>query len=508
MKTTLLSIITLLFAISLQAQLKLDVAGDARIEGRLDLQSTVGGNLFLGFNTGQNNTDGSQNTFVGTKAGEGNETGTANTFLGSYAGVANINGSDNVFVGQGTGGQNISGRYNTFLGSFSGPFNTSGVENTMIGNAAGNLNTSGFRNTFVGRLAGSSNETGQYNTILGAYAGVGSNDLVYATAVGANADVNCSHCLVLGNDDINVGIGTSEPSTTLDVNGKSILQDENRVVTLRSSGSNAFLAFENLGGQAGANIGYFNDNSSAYYYADMPGGLFGEMIIQNNGDIYQNGMLIHSDRRLKSNIQPIGNAIATIQELRGVSYELKSSVTSGNKTTSENMLGLIAQEVEAILPQLVGERPDGYKAVNYIGIVPLLIEGIKVQQKELTTQKEQISNLQKQVRELRSLVEALVAKEKIPSDRDGSEPGPQLYQNHPNPHNGHTIIEYYLPEGLQHARIEIHNVDGKLLRTLPLMQSGKGQIQLNVDQFSAGMYVYSLMINNKVVESKRMILTQ
>jgi hypothetical protein len=167
MKTTLLSILALFLALSSQAQLKLDVTGDSRITGRLDLQTASGGNLFLGFNTGQNNMGGSQNTFVGTKAGEGNETGTANTFLGAYAGVANINGHDNVFVGQGTGGQNISGRYNTFLGSFSGPFNTSGIENTIIGNAAGNLNTSGFRNTFVGRLAGSTNETGQYNTILG-----------------------------------------------------------------------------------------------------------------------------------------------------------------------------------------------------------------------------------------------------------------------------------------------------------------------------------------------------
>lgn len=507
MKATLLSIVTLFLALSLQAQLKLDVIGDSRITGRLDLQTASGGNLFLGFNTGQNNMGGSQNTFVGTKAGEGNETGTANTFLGAYAGVANINGSDNVFVGQATGGQNISGRYNTFLGSFSGPFNTSGVENTMIGNAAGNLNTSGFRNTFVGRLAGSNNETGQYNTTLGAYANVVSNDLNYATAVGANAEVECSHCLVLGNDGVHVGIGTSNPSTTFDVNGKSILQDENRIVTLRSSGNNAFLAFENQGGQAGANIGYFNDNNSAYYFADMPGGLFGEMIIQKNGDIYQNGVLIHSDRRLKTNIHPIGNAIATIQELRGVSYKLKSPVSTGNRSASEHMLGLIAQEVEAVLPQLVGERPDGYKAVNYIGLIPILIEGIKSQQHELTSQKKEISNLQNQISELRSLVEVLL-EEKTPNDQGGVELKPRLFQNHPNPYKGNTIIGFYLPDDSEDARIEIYNVDGKLLKTLPLLQSGEGKVQLNTDQFPEGIYVYSLVVNNKLVESKRMIVTK
>lgn len=507
MKTILLSILTLFLAISLQAQLKLDVVGDSRITGRLDLQTASGGNLFLGFNTGQNNMTGTQNTFAGTKAGESNETGNENTFFGALAGSANTSGSDNVFVGNQAGKLNTSGRYNTFVGSFSGLFSTLGSENTMIGNGAGNLNTSGFRNTFVGRLAGFTNETGQYNTILGAGANVATPDLAYATAIGAFATVGCSDCLVLGNDGTNVGIGTSMPAATLDVYGKSILQDENRIITLRSSGNNAFLAFENQGGQGGANIGYFNDNNSAYYFADMPGGLFGEMIIQNNGDIYQNGVLIHSDGRLKTNIQSIRNALATIQKLRGVSYKLIAPAASGKKTASEQMPGLIAQEVETILPQLVGERPDGYKAVNYIGLIPILIEGIKSQQNELTAQKRQISNLQNQISELRSLVEVLL-EEKTPNDQGGSELKPRLFQNHPNPYKGNTIIGFYLPDDSENARIEIYNVDGKLLITLPLLQSGEGKVQFNTDQFPEGIYVYSLVVNNKLVESKRMIVTK
>jgi hypothetical protein len=92
-----------------------------------------------------------------------------------------------------------------------------------------------------------------------------------------------------------------------------------------------------------------------------------------NGDIV---VFAASDRRLKDNITPIPNALDKILKIGGYSFDWndKQDVHTGKD------IGVIAQEIEAVLPELVVERDNGYKAVKYEKLVALLIEGIKDQQ--------------------------------------------------------------------------------------------------------------------------------
>lgn len=87
------------------------------------------------------------------------------------------------------------------------------------------------------------------------------------------------------------------------------------------------------------------------------------------------GMVVNqaSDIRLKENIQPISNALGKILSLNGVSFNWVNKERGGYETK----IGLIAQEVKNIVPELVGETPDGYLTVNYKDIPALLIEAIK-----------------------------------------------------------------------------------------------------------------------------------
>ena len=78
-------------------------------------------------------------------------------------------------------------------------------------------------------------------------------------------------------------------------------------------------------------------------------------------------MVSSSDERLKSNIQTITNAVQTVENLRGVSY----------LRNDRPEIGVVAQEVEKILPMLVHEDPEGYKSVAYGNMVGLLIEAVK-----------------------------------------------------------------------------------------------------------------------------------
>jgi len=92
-----------------------------------------------------------------------------------------------------------------------------------------------------------------------------------------------------------------------------------------------------------------------------------------------------SDERLKNNIQPIKNPIEKINSISGNSFswnEEKQDIYKGND------YGVIAQEIEKILPELVDTRDDGYKAVKYDKLISLLIEGIKELSSEVTKLKE------------------------------------------------------------------------------------------------------------------------
>jgi len=95
-----------------------------------------------------------------------------------------------------------------------------------------------------------------------------------------------------------------------------------------------------------------------------------------------------SDRRWKDNITPIESPLQKLLELGGYEFDWREdSVVHGNKGHD---VGVIAQEVEAVLPEAVQTRNSGMKAVRYEKIIPLLIETIKEQQKQIDELKNRI----------------------------------------------------------------------------------------------------------------------
>jgi len=88
-----------------------------------------------------------------------------------------------------------------------------------------------------------------------------------------------------------------------------------------------------------------------------------------------------SDRRLKENILPISNPIDKLKQING--YEFDWIPIEGIHENEGHDIGVVAQEIEAILPEIVTTRENGYKAVKYDRLVALLIEAMKEQQKEI-----------------------------------------------------------------------------------------------------------------------------
>ena len=107
-----------------------------------------------------------------------------------------------------------------------------------------------------------------------------------------------------------------------------------------------------------------------------------------------------SDERLKTNIETIENSIGILKKIRGVRFnwnELAKSINN-NVDLEKKELGVIAQELENEIPEVLKEGLSGYKAVRYEKITPLLIECIKKQQ-------EQIEKLGNDIEELKTIVQ-------------------------------------------------------------------------------------------------------
>lgn len=120
------------------------------------------------------------------------------------------------------------------------------------------------------------------------------------------------------------------------------------------------------------------------------------------GSICANGTPINSDERFKKDIIVIENALTKLNDLDGVSYFMRTNEFKDRNFPESKQLGLIAQDVEEVFPELVLTQNDGYKAVNYDGMIPVLIEGIKEQQLIISDLEEKVSELEELKKQLNS----------------------------------------------------------------------------------------------------------
>lgn len=129
-------------------------------------------------------------------------------------------------------------------------------------------------------------------------------------------------------------------------------------------------------------------NSSIYESAAnigvgaAPGGTYK---FEVNGRIGSAGILETSDQRYKKNIVGIENALQKVMLMRGVNYDWRADEFKEKNFPLTPQIGLIAQEVEKIIPQVVTTDAAGFKSVEYSKLVALLIEAIKEQNKKIDT---------------------------------------------------------------------------------------------------------------------------
>ncbi|HEY3250613.1 MAG TPA: tail fiber domain-containing protein [Ignavibacteria bacterium] len=116
-----------------------------------------------------------------------------------------------------------------------------------------------------------------------------------------------------------------------------------------------------------------------------------------------------SDIRLKKNVNRIDNALNKILNLQGVTYQWRKDEFPSYKFETGEQIGLIAQEVEKVLPELVRTESDGIKSVNYSNLTAVIIEAMKQQQQIIDEQKKTINKLENKVAEQQKSIELILS---------------------------------------------------------------------------------------------------
>jgi hypothetical protein len=356
--------------------------------------TVVGGGSMWSLTTGYQNvavgsealrfsSSGNLNTAIGYQAGR-NSTGSGNVFIGYQAGysesgsfklcIDNSSTSDPLIWGDFTDGSekiNLNAKVGVGTKTPSCALEVRGVTKSYTTNGA-SAASGQFQSWAVGTAQGQRAVYSLYPTfesnptdngprraadIVGGFnAGAWGNEFLSFNVGGAGDDQNITIERMRIRADGKVGIGTTGPSQTLDVNG---------TVRVRSIGSGTYSTAVNR---------------------------------TSDGTLTTST----SDVRLKENINTLTNALSNVILLRGVSFTWKTEPQMGQR------IGFIAQEVEEVIPELVfTNEVDGFKGVNYAELTAVLVEAIKEQQQIIESLNTANNEQKKLNEELLRRIEAL-----------------------------------------------------------------------------------------------------
>lgn len=481
------------------------------------------------------NTSGTSNCAYGVVALYTNSTGTDNSAFGSSALFANTTGSSNNAFGSGALSSSTTANGNSAFGTGSLQSNTTGYENSAFGGGTLTYNLTGYHNTAVGNLALSDNNDGIANSALG-YFSLYFNDGDFNVSLGAyslESNTTGSYNTACGTDALNANTTSSYNVAVGDLAGSSFVP----------GGKCTF-----VGANAYPNANGYKNSSSLGYNARTTASnqvRIGSSAVTSIGG-YVNWSNI-SDGRFKKNVEENVVGLEFISKLRPVTYTLdvngiehflnKETGTINDKTAPEQnsndqteiankeslrYSGFIAQEVEDAAKK-AGYNFSGIDApknttdlygLRYADFVVPLVKSVQELEAIINKKDEELKNLQNKLSHLQNILlqKGYLSPEEIKSENISTNQisltGAILEQNIPNPFSSETIIKYYLPASPGTAKIIIANSEGVIMKSIEIDHKGPGQVQIKPFGLPTGNYVYSLVVDDRIIDSKQMVLSK
>lgn len=334
---------------------------------------------------------------------------------------------------------------NIFIGNDAGK-NTiagdfdNGKRNLFLGNLSGFKNTNGKFNTYLGNLSGRENETGRNNTFIGYSAGY--NSISYNnTFIGTESGFN--------ND----------------------------------GNSNIFLGYR-AGSNAGGSSKLYIENSDS----DSPL-IYGEF---DNDKIQINGSL-HITEFM--NLVP-GNA-PTSPEKGTMYYDSSDDKVKVWTGSWENLFFNNPSQSETSF----NSTPCASDCTNALN------KSVKKQEllvQENNVLRERLESVESDLQEMKKMIIQIAQNEGVTTNSFIVEKQSELEQNIPNPFNGTTKINYYIPPTSQKANLKIFSISGQLVENINIKTFGRGEIEVSLENLKNGLYHYSLEVDGQIIDTKKM----
>lgn len=269
-----------------------------------------------------------------------------------------------------------------------------------------------------------------------------------------------------------------------------------------------------LHGKNGIYLTYGSEQAVASY--DINSGDY----FKFNTDVMAKGVMLASDSRFKENIKSLDYGTKDLSQITPVTYTLKApTVKKERMAAGDNAklvadqqrfekfysdprrtsprIGFIAQEVADVFPELVYTDSAGYEYVDYIGFIPLLVNVVNEQQQRIDELETELGMVKSNPQRLKTAsidgIEAIECK---------------LFQNTPNPFSESTEIAFTLSETVNSAMIYIYDMQGLQKASYNVGGTTSGKVTIEASSLPAGMYLYSLIADGNVIDTKRMILTR
>jgi hypothetical protein len=312
---------------------------------------------------------------------------------------------------------------------------------------------------------------------------------------------------------IGVGGTAQDSRTTIGVQGNALIGPTGVISTLNAVGVAGMVT---ASGNALRTIGVYGSATGADTSANDWGGYF-----EGKGFLGASAWT-YSDENLKQGIEDLslaGSAEALMQ-LHPKSYTFNSAEYPYLHLPAGDQLGLISQQVEEVFPQLVEDvvRPAkedsagnviepelSFKAMNYDGLIPVLIAGFQQQQAMIDQQQATIAQLQDQINQCCAAQgEGMAPQGGIGESPKSSQEQESLQEERllvqPNPFTDHTTLRYYVPKSGK-VSLQVSGSDGRALRTLVEEQADAGDYsyEWNTMQLAPGTYFCALVVDGNVV---------
>jgi len=268
-------------------------------------------------------------------------------------------------------------------------------------------------------------------------------------------------------------------------------------------------------GVFGTTVNHLGFNMTGRYAAYFDGATY------VNGTVTATSMVSPADMRLNENVVSLNergetNTLDNLLAMNVIEYNLKSKIgdempdgvkqeeteelreayeylkKEDMEMSSRRHFGIDAEGLQEVYPDLVLEGQDGYLAVNYVELVPVLIRAIQELKEELDAFK------------------ANDAERRVPSVTGVSAAkgtGNVLYQNTPNPFKEQTVIRFALTDDVQDASVSIFDLTGKTIKKMPI-SSGMNSVSVGGYELGEGMFLYSLIVNGQVIDTKRIVISK